>query len=106
LNGADGLTVETVDVDAARCGVVLISEWRVAGVNTGSRIALLAFLAQILRITRWEQEGLPVHRHLHKSKAAIYTYKAEIDAWWRDGHQHLKQIEGSKEDFHHSGHQC
>jgi TolB-like protein len=41
---------------------------------------------------RWEEEGLPVHRHAHKKKAGIYAYKPEIDAWWL-GHEHLKQIE-------------
>jgi len=44
-------------------------------------------------VRRWEKEGLPVHRHPHKKKAAIYAYKAEIDGWWRDGHERLKQIE-------------
>jgi len=41
---------------------------------------------------RWEEEGLPVHRHPHKKKAGIFAYKAEIDAWWL-GHEHLKQKE-------------
>jgi TolB-like protein/Tfp pilus assembly protein PilF len=45
-------------------------------------------------VRRWEEEGLPVHRHPHKAKAAIYAYKAEIDAWWRDGHEPVKQIQG------------
>lgn len=44
-------------------------------------------------VRRWEEEGLPVHRHAHKKKAAIYAYKAEIDAWWRDGHERLKDME-------------
>jgi len=44
-------------------------------------------------VRRWEQEGLPVHRHPHKKKAGIYAYKPEIDAWWRDGHEHLKHME-------------
>ena len=44
-------------------------------------------------VRRWEQEGLPVHRHPHKKKAGIYAYKAEIDAWWRDGHEQLKEAE-------------
>ena len=31
---------------------------------------------------RWEkEEGLPVHRHSHKSRSSVYAYKAEIDAW-------------------------
>src|SRR5690242_17419721 len=49
-------------------------------------------------VRRWEKEGLPVHRHPHKAKAAIYAYKVEIDAWWRDGHERLKQIEDMQED--------
>jgi TolB-like protein len=39
---------------------------------------------------RWEEEGLPVHRHPHKKKAGIFAYRAEIDAWWLR-HEHLKQ---------------
>jgi Tol biopolymer transport system component len=31
---------------------------------------------------RWEkEEGLPVHRHNHKSRSSIYAYPSEIDAW-------------------------
>lgn len=45
-------------------------------------------------VRRWEEEGLPVHRHPHKAKAGIYAYKAEIDAWWRDGREPLKQTQG------------
>jgi TolB-like protein/Tfp pilus assembly protein PilF len=44
-------------------------------------------------VRRWEQEGLPVHRHLHKKKAAIYAYGAEIDAWWKQEHQRLQDTE-------------
>src|SRR6266513_2478169 len=31
---------------------------------------------------RWENEGLPVHRHAHKKKATICAYTSEIDTWW------------------------
>jgi TolB-like protein/tetratricopeptide (TPR) repeat protein len=48
-------------------------------------------------VRRWEHEGLPVYRHPHKKKAGIYAYRSEIDAWWRDGHDHLKQIEAVAE---------
>jgi Tol biopolymer transport system component len=48
-------------------------------------------------VRRWEEEGLPVHRHPHKAKAAIYAYKAEIDAWWVDGRERLKQIQDLQE---------
>ncbi len=31
---------------------------------------------------RWEkEEGLPVHRHSHKSRSTVYAYPSEIDAW-------------------------
>ena len=49
-------------------------------------------------VRRWEQEGLPVHRHVHKSKAAIYAYRAEVDAWWREGHDRLKGFEDLQKD--------
>src|SRR5215469_4405613 len=41
-------------------------------------------------VRRWEQEGLPVHRHVHKKQASIYAYKAEVDAWWNNGRQLLE----------------
>ena len=47
-------------------------------------------------VRRWEEEGLPVHRHPHKKKSGIYAYKAEIDAWWRSGHERLREIEESQ----------
>ena len=31
---------------------------------------------------RWEkEEGLPVHRHLHKGRATVYALPSELDAW-------------------------
>lgn len=37
-------------------------------------------------VKRWErEEGLPVHRHLHKSLASVYADKQEIDAWRQSG---------------------
>src|SRR5690348_1970497 len=31
---------------------------------------------------RWEKhEGLPIHRHTHKSRSSVYAFPAEIDAW-------------------------
>lgn len=33
-------------------------------------------------VRRWEkEEGLPVHRHSHKSRSSVYAYPSEIDAW-------------------------
>src|SRR5260370_37152135 len=45
-------------------------------------------------VRRWEREGLPVHRHLHKKQASVYAYKAEIKAWWNDGRQ---KFEGNEQ---------
>lgn len=43
---------------------------------------------------RWEEnQGLPVHRHQHKSRAAIFAYKSELDAWWNNGQSRLEQEE-------------
>ncbi len=34
---------------------------------------------------RWEKkEGLPVHRHRHRTRSSVYAYPSELDAW-RDG---------------------
>lgn len=33
-------------------------------------------------VRRWERnEGLPVHRHLHRKLASVYALKTEVDAW-------------------------
>lgn len=35
-------------------------------------------------VRRWEkEEGLPVHRHSHKTRSSVYAYPSEIDAWRR-----------------------
>lgn len=36
----------------------------------------------IRTLYRWEaDEGLPVHRHLHKKRGTVYAYRTELDAW-------------------------
>lgn len=36
----------------------------------------------IRTLHRWEaEEGLPVHRHLHKKRGTVYAYRSELDAW-------------------------
>lgn len=38
----------------------------------------------IRTVQRWEQrEGLPVHRHPHEKRDAVYAYRSELDNWWR-----------------------
>ena len=38
-------------------------------------------------VRRWGKSGLPVHRHVHRSRAAVYAYKKELDAWWKQGRE-------------------
>src|SRR5258708_3125592 len=44
-------------------------------------------------VRRWETEGLPVHRKVHKKQASVYAYKGEIEAWWNEGRRRLEQDE-------------
>lgn len=44
-------------------------------------------------VRRWEEEGLPVHRRVHRKRAAVYAYKSELDAWWKTGQQRLERLE-------------
>src|SRR5216684_15010 len=44
-------------------------------------------------VRRWQEEGLPIHRHAHKKRAGVYAYKPELDAWWNDGHTRLEGLE-------------
>jgi TolB-like protein len=44
---------------------------------------IAAYLNRGVRtVRRWErQEGLPVHRQVHRVLGSVYAYKSEIDAW-------------------------
>jgi Tol biopolymer transport system component len=44
---------------------------------------IAAYLRRSVRtVHRWEkEEGLPVHRQLHKDLGSVFAYKREIDAW-------------------------
>jgi pentatricopeptide repeat protein len=48
-------------------------------------------------VRRWEREGMPVHRHMHKKQASVYAHKAEIDVWWKSGRQRLESTEPAPE---------
>src|SRR5947209_7022629 len=44
-------------------------------------------------VQRWKnEEGLPVHGHVHNKQATVYAYQAEIDEWSssRDGERLIK----------------
>ena len=44
------------------------------------------FRRDIRTVRRWEEEqGLPVHRHMHQRLASVYAFKSELDAWWANG---------------------
>lgn len=55
--------------------------------NQGKRLEswkeIEAYLKRDFRtLRRWEkEEGLPIHRHTHKSRSSVYAYPSEIDAW-------------------------
>src|SRR5215468_3471277 len=42
-------------------------------------------------VRRWEAEGLPVHRKIHKKQSSIFAYRAEIDAWWNSDREKLEE---------------
>ena len=51
---------------------------------------IAAYLKRDTRtVARWEAEGLPVHRHLHSTRASVYAFRSEVDAWWTNSHQRL-----------------
>jgi Tol biopolymer transport system component len=45
--------------------------------------AIAAYLQRDVRTAiRWEKrEGLPVHRHMHHSRASVYAFPGELDQW-------------------------
>lgn len=46
-------------------------------------------------VRRWEKtESLPVHRHLHQKRDAVFAYTHELDAWWEGRRPRLEQQRG------------
>ena len=46
----------------------------------------------VTTVRRWEKhEGLPVHRHVHDKLGSVYTFREELDDWWRSRRLHLEQ---------------
>ncbi|MFQ5668024.1 MAG: tetratricopeptide repeat protein [Candidatus Binatia bacterium] len=54
---------------------------------------IAAYLKRDIRtLHRWEvEEGIPVHRHLHKKRGTVYAYKSELDAWWNNRPSRLQR---------------
>jgi TolB-like protein len=48
---------------------------------------IAAYLNRGVRtVRRWEHdEGMPVHRHVHRTLGSVYAFKSEIDAWRQAG---------------------
>lgn len=48
---------------------------------------IAAYLNRGVRtVRRWErEEGLPVHRHVHRVLGSVYAYKSEIESWRQTG---------------------
>jgi non-specific serine/threonine protein kinase len=44
---------------------------------------IATYLGRSVRTARrWEaEEGLPVHRHMHRALGSVYAYRSELDAW-------------------------
>ncbi|MGH9421967.1 MAG: helix-turn-helix domain-containing protein, partial [Thermoanaerobaculia bacterium] len=44
---------------------------------------IAGYLGRSVRtVRRWErEEGLPVHRHVHRVLGSVYAFKSEIDTW-------------------------
>ena len=45
----------------------------------------------IRTVQRWERdEGLPIHRHQHKTKGTVYAYTGELDRWRKERRSRLE----------------
>src|SRR5947207_6875899 len=54
----------------------------------------------VTTVQRWEKRnGLPVHRHLHERRSAVYGYRAELDAWWNHGRATQAESESAQRAF-------
>src|SRR6266404_4911437 len=61
------------EIGASRTSETRLESWK----EIGAYLQRNAVTAR-----RWEkEEGLPVHRHSHKSRSSVYAYPSEIDAW-------------------------
>jgi Tol biopolymer transport system component len=60
---------------------------------------IAAYLKRSVRtLHRWEkEEGLPVHRHLHKDLGSVFAYKSELDAWSSNRSVRANLQEGKEE---------
>ena len=59
--------------------------------SLGSWKEIAAYLKRDERtVRRWQKEGLPVHRHMHKKQASVYAFRSQLDLWWRRDRNRLR----------------
>jgi Tol biopolymer transport system component len=60
--------------------------------------AIAAYLKRDVRtVRRWEKDqGLPIHRHLHKRLGSVYAYTSELDAWWANESERMPAAPSSQ----------
>jgi hypothetical protein len=70
-------------MDPASCGSPPEIDASPIGDRLDSWKEIAAYLNRSVRtLHRWEkEEGLPVHRQLHKDLGSVFAYKSELDAW-------------------------
>ena len=87
----DAMKLQPPPKAAAGAGSESLDSWK----------AIAAYLKRDVRtVRRWERDGLPVHRHLHKAKASVYAYKPEIDAWWTRDRARVEAAEAVTKQGH------
>lgn len=71
-------TMDRPEADAQRLDETPLDSWK----------EIASYLKRDMRtVRRWEKsEGLPVHRLMHLSRASVYAYPSELDAWRAQRH--------------------
>ena len=69
----------------AHCRIIRLNDRPGDRLDSWKEIA--AFLNRGVRtVRRWEHdEGMPVHRHVHRTQGSVYAYKSELEAWRQAG---------------------
>ena len=59
--------------------------FRTPGECLSSWKEIASYLKRTVRtVQRWEShEGLPIHRHPHRTANSVYAYRSELDDWWK-----------------------
>lgn len=64
-----------------------LSSWKEVAVHLG---------VSVRTAQRWEKkEDLPVNRHLHESRATVYAFRSELDAWLTNRYPSIEHSTGA-----------